>query len=76
MPLYSEVRVRGKHCVAAERRVFEETGRHTLYAVNITNRPDKVLDNAKAVLEAGGNMVMVSHLPGEVSRKPPRSFQS
>ena len=48
--------------MAAEKRVFEDTGEHTYYAVNITDEPDNVLDNAKAARDAGGNMLMVSHL--------------
>ena len=44
----------------AERRVFEETGEHSLYAVNISDETAKVRDNAYRVLEAGGNCLMVN----------------
>jgi len=59
---YSSVANRVRECMNAEKRAYEETGKHTLYAVNITDTPDKVLDNAKAAIDAGGNMLMLSHL--------------
>lgn len=59
---YSSVARRVKECIKAESRAYEETGTHTLYAVNITDTPDRVLDNAKAAIESGGNMLMLSHL--------------
>ena len=46
--------------MAAEKRVFEETGEHSLYAVNISDETAKVRDNAYRVLEAGGNCLMVN----------------
>jgi 2,3-diketo-5-methylthiopentyl-1-phosphate enolase len=59
---YSLVGDRVRACMKAERAVFEETGRHTLYAVNVTDTPDRLLDNARAAIDAGGNMLMLSHL--------------
>ena len=41
--------------MAAEKRVYEETGEHSLYAVNISDETAKVRDNAYRVLERGGN---------------------
>lgn len=46
--------------MAAEKRVFEETGEHSLYAVNISDETARVRDNAYRVLEAGGNCLMVN----------------
>lgn len=46
--------------MAAEKRVFEETGEHSLYAVNISDETAKVRDNAYRVLEAGSNCLMVN----------------
>ncbi len=46
--------------MAAEKRVFEETGEHSLYAVNISDETGKVRDNAYRALEAGGNCLMVN----------------
>jgi len=59
---YSSVVERVKVCMAEEKRVFEQTGRRTFYAVNITDTPRNMLQNAKAALEAGANMLMVSHM--------------
>jgi len=51
-----------KVCMEAEKRVFEETGEHTLYLPSITDRPDKMLDNARRAIDAGANGVMVTPL--------------
>jgi 2,3-diketo-5-methylthiopentyl-1-phosphate enolase len=59
---YSSIAERVKAVMEAEKRVYEETGRRTYYAVNITDVPEKVMDNAKVVVDAGGNMLMLSHL--------------
>lgn len=59
---YSSVAARVKECMAAENKVYEETGKHTLYAVNITDVPSSILDNAKVAIESGGNMLMICHL--------------
>jgi 2,3-diketo-5-methylthiopentyl-1-phosphate enolase len=59
---YNSVAARVKECMSAEKRAYEETGKHTLYSVNITDIPDRLIDNAKAAIDAGGNMLMVSHL--------------
>jgi 2,3-diketo-5-methylthiopentyl-1-phosphate enolase len=59
---YSSVAERVRACMKSEKAAYEETGRRTLYAVNITDTPDRLLDNAKAAIDAGGNMLMLSHL--------------
>src|SRR5690606_6726780 len=43
-----------------ERRAFEETGEHTLYAVNITDQPERLLENALEAIEFGANALMVN----------------
>ena len=40
-------------------RVREETGRTVLYALNITARPDRLLETADWAVENGANMLMV-----------------
>ncbi len=35
------------------KRHYEETGNRTLYTVNVTDRADKVRDNARRALDAG-----------------------
>ncbi|GAB1476825.1 RuBisCO large subunit C-terminal-like domain-containing protein [Bacillota bacterium] len=43
-----------------EKQVFEETGEHTLYAVNITDSIDKIMDNAYRAIEYGTNCLMLN----------------
>jgi 2,3-diketo-5-methylthiopentyl-1-phosphate enolase len=57
---YSSVIDRVKGCIKAEKKAYEETGERTYYAVNITDTPKNIYDNAKAAIEAGGNMLMMS----------------
>ena len=46
----------------AARRAYDETGRRTLYFVNITDRPDRLVENAHRALEAGATALMVNYL--------------
>ncbi len=39
-----------------------ETGRHVLYAVNVSTRADRILERAESALEHGANMLMVDVL--------------
>jgi 2,3-diketo-5-methylthiopentyl-1-phosphate enolase len=48
--------------MAAERRAFEETGEHTLYAVNITDQADRLVPNALEAVELGANALMVNYM--------------
>jgi len=43
-----------------EKKAFEETGEHTLYAVNITDSIDKIRDNALHAIEYGTNCIMLN----------------
>lgn len=43
-----------------EKKAFEETGEHTLYAVNITDSIDKIRDNALRAIEYGTNCIMLN----------------
>jgi len=52
---------RVKAVMPAIRRADEEKGEKTLYAFNITDRPDKIKDNAYRALEAGANALMVNY---------------
>ncbi len=47
---------------AAARQVFEENGHKCLFFVNITDRADRLVDNAKRALEAGADALMVNYL--------------
>lgn len=45
---------------AVAHRVKVETGREPLYLPNVTDRPDRMRDNARAVRDAGGRGVMIN----------------
>jgi len=57
------VREHGRAAAAA----LAETGHRTLYFVNITDRPDRLLDNARAAVEAGASALLVNHLTVGIS---------
>ena len=50
------VRQHGRAAAAA----YEQTGHRTLYFVNITDRPDRLLANAHAAVEAGASALLVN----------------
>lgn len=43
-------------------RVYEETGHRAIYCANITDRPDRILENARRAQELGAGMVMVNSI--------------
>jgi 2,3-diketo-5-methylthiopentyl-1-phosphate enolase len=61
-PSYCRRSTRVRRYLEAERQAFEETGEHTLYAVNITGKSDRVLANALEAAELGANALMVNYL--------------
>ncbi|MCL7451675.1 MAG: RuBisCO large subunit C-terminal-like domain-containing protein [Anaerolineae bacterium] len=44
----------------AAQQVYEETGHRAAYCPNITDRPEKVVENARRAREMGADMVMVN----------------
>jgi 2,3-diketo-5-methylthiopentyl-1-phosphate enolase len=50
-----------QHGVAAK-AAYEQTGQKTLYFVNITDRPDRLVQNAHRAIEAGASALMVNYL--------------
>jgi len=64
---FSHIEERVKEFMSAEKRAYEEKGERTLYAVNITDRVDKVLENAKKAIEAGTNCLMLNYLTVGIS---------
>ncbi|WP_303871885.1 RuBisCO large subunit C-terminal-like domain-containing protein [Acetobacterium wieringae] len=52
---------RVKHVMAALKQADDEKGEKTLYTVNITDRPDRLRENAYRALEAGANALMVNY---------------
>jgi 2,3-diketo-5-methylthiopentyl-1-phosphate enolase len=59
---FCEVQARVKLYMEAERQVYEETGEHTLYTVNVTDEIPQVFENARRALELGCNALMVNFL--------------
>lgn len=59
---FNEVQARVKLYMEAERRVYEKTGEHTLYTVNVTDEVPKVFENARRAVELGCNAIMVNYL--------------
>lgn len=47
------------YCRAAE-QVHEETGHRAVYCPNITDRPERVVENARSAQELGAGMVMIN----------------
>jgi 2,3-diketo-5-methylthiopentyl-1-phosphate enolase len=52
---------RVKAVMAALKRADDEKGEKTLYAFNVTDRTDKLRDNAYRAVEAGANALMVNY---------------
>jgi len=59
---FNSVEGRVKRYMEIEKQVYEETGEHTLYTVNITDKVPKVFDNAKRAVELGCNALMINYL--------------
>jgi 2,3-diketo-5-methylthiopentyl-1-phosphate enolase len=59
---YNDAVERVKTYMAIEKEVFEETGEHTIYTVNVTDRLPRMLDLAKRCIDAGANGMMVNYL--------------
>ncbi len=53
---------RVKLYMQVEKQVFEETGEHTLYTVNVTDGIPKVFKNARRAVELGVNALMINYL--------------
>jgi 2,3-diketo-5-methylthiopentyl-1-phosphate enolase len=59
---YNDAVKRVKAYMKIEKEVFEETGEHTLYTVNVTDRLPRMFDLAKRCVDAGVNAMMVNYL--------------
>jgi len=56
-----------KACMEAGDRAFDEIGKRPIYLVSITDRPDRVVDNARRAIEAGANGLMITPLTTGIS---------
>lgn len=59
---FNQISARVKLYMQAEKEVFEATGEHTLYAVNVTDEIPNVFENAHRAVELGVNAIMVNYL--------------
>ena len=59
---FNSVLERVKSYMEIEKQVYEETGEHTLYTVNVTDKIPKVFENAKRAVELGCNALMINYL--------------
>jgi 2,3-diketo-5-methylthiopentyl-1-phosphate enolase len=64
---FSPLEQRVKLYMEAARKASEEKGEQTLYTVNITDRADKVRDNALRCVDAGANALMINYLTAGIS---------
>lgn len=64
---FSSIEERVRKFMVQEKRVYEETGERTLYTVNITDRTDKIKENAKRAVALGANALMVNYLTVGIS---------
>jgi len=59
---FNSIEGRVKRYMEIEKQVYEETGEHTLYTVNITDKVPRVFENARRAVELGCNALMVNYL--------------
>jgi 2,3-diketo-5-methylthiopentyl-1-phosphate enolase len=59
---FNSVVGRVKRYMEIEKQVYEKTGEHTLYTVNITDKIPKVFENARRAVELGCNALMINYL--------------
>ena len=53
---------RVKRYMQIEKQVYEETGEHTLYTVNVSDSVPKVFENARRAVELGANAIMLNYV--------------
>ncbi len=59
---FNSMKGRVKRYMEIEKQVFEETGEHTLYTVNISDSVPKIFENAKRAVELGANAIMINYI--------------
>lgn len=58
---FNGIEERVKKYMEIEKEVYEKTGEHTLYTVNITDKVPKIFENAKKAIQAGANSLMINY---------------
>lgn len=61
-PSYSEVEKRVLAYGKAAREAANETGKETIYLPNITDRPKKMRDHARAIIESGAKACLINFM--------------
>ncbi len=59
---FNRVEDRVRAYMELEKKVYEETGEHTLYTVNVSDSVPKMFETAKRAVDAGANAIMVNYL--------------
>lgn len=59
-PIYSKPEERVREYKEAINAVYEKTGKHVRYFVNVTSGADEILENVKRVEEAGADGIMIN----------------
>jgi 2,3-diketo-5-methylthiopentyl-1-phosphate enolase len=59
---YNDAVKRVKEYMKIEKEVYQETGEHTIYTVNVTDRLPRMFDLAKRCIDAGANGMMVNYM--------------
>ncbi len=59
---FNRVEDRVKAYMAMEKRVYEETGEHTLYTVNVSDNIPKMFEVARRAVAGGANAIMVNYI--------------
>jgi 2,3-diketo-5-methylthiopentyl-1-phosphate enolase len=59
-PTFSPIEERVRAYQRAATSAFEETGKRVAYIVNVTDSPERVIDNARRAVEAGADAVMIN----------------
>ncbi|HQZ84741.1 MAG TPA: RuBisCO large subunit C-terminal-like domain-containing protein [Actinomycetota bacterium] len=60
-PAFSPLSERVRAYVAAAKSAAQETGREVVYLPNISDRPDRLVDNARRAVDAGARAVMLTY---------------
>ncbi|MHB8986705.1 MAG: RuBisCO large subunit C-terminal-like domain-containing protein [Eubacteriales bacterium] len=66
-PVFCPMLDRVKLYMAEARRIYGETGHRVLYTANITDRADRLKENARRALDAGANALMINYLTVGIS---------
>jgi 2,3-diketo-5-methylthiopentyl-1-phosphate enolase len=59
---FNSILGRVKRYMAIEKQIYEETGEHTLYTVNVSDSVPKIFENARKAVEAGANAIMINYI--------------